>query len=418
MRVYDLLRTVRHTFATNRGRVILTLLGVVIGAGSIVLLASLLDGGQEALVKTNQGASDADLVRVDPDDPSWKDLNKTRRELGRGDAQLLDGSPLLAGAQITTENGKWTTAYLGKEHKRVSLVATAPVARTIYKLELERGRFLVDDDLRAGSRVAVVGVNVWRDLLGAPEKLDRVTVQVDGIEWPVVGVLRNKPAFGNGGGGDNPWMWNNKILVPQTTYDAIFEKEHKVKRVFVRIADGGAATLEGRLFAGRAAIGSAILRHHFGVHNFKIDRWGKEKAQEDLIIGIIKTLLLGTGLLSLFVGGINIMNIMLVTVTERTREIGIRRAIGADPRSILLQFVLEAALIALAGGLIGVGGGIMLGWTIATLLAHALGSWSFHVAPWSVALGLGLSLGTGIVFGLFPAWRAGKLDPVTALRSE
>jgi putative ABC transport system permease protein len=250
-----------------------------------------------------------------------------------------------------------------------------------------------------------VGINVWRDLLDAPGSLDSVTVTVDGIEWPVVGVLRNKPAFG-GGGADGPWMWNNKVLVPRTTFDAIFTDGKKVDRVFVRV--GGEGPAASRLPQARSAIEGTVLRHHFGVKNFKIDRWGKEKAQEDLIMGVIKTLLLGTGLLSLFVGGINIMNIMLVTVTERTREIGVRRAIGADPRSILLQFVVEAALIALVGGLIGVVGGIGLGWSIA----------SFHVEAWSVALGLGLSLLTGIVFGLFPAWRASRLDPVEALRFE
>jgi putative ABC transport system permease protein len=415
MQPLDLIRTVRHTFEANRWRVFLTLLGIMIGAGSIVLLASLLDGGQEALVKTNQGATDADLVRVDPDEPRWQDANKTRRELGQDDAQLLDGSPLLNDVQVTTERGRWTKAYFGKEHKRVSLVATAAIAQSLYKLELARGRFLGDDDLREGRRVAVVGQNVWRDLLGAPEKLDGIVVRVDGIEWPVVGVLANKPAFG-GGGSDGPWLWNNKVLVPRTTFDAIFTNGHQVDRVYVRI--GGDGPLTRRLLNGRSAIESTVLRRHLGVKNFKIDRWGKEKAQEDLIMSVIKTLLLGTGLLSLFVGGINIMNIMLVTVTERTREIGVRRAIGADPRSILAQFVLEAALIALVGGIIGVGGGVGLGWGIAQLLGKLLGSWSFHVEAWSVALGLGLSLFTGVAFGLFPAWRAARLDPVEALRSE
>jgi putative ABC transport system permease protein len=415
MQLFDLARTVRHTFATNRGRVFLTLLGIMIGAGSIVLLASLLDGGQEALAKTNQDANDADLLRVDTDEPEWRDAHKTRRELDQVDAQLLDGSPLLNNVQVTTERARWTKAWAGKSHKRVSLVATAAVAQALYKLDLSRGRFLTDEDLQKGRRVAVVGLNVWRDLLSAPEKLDGVLVRVDGIEWSVVGVLANKPAFG-GGGSDGPWLWNNKVLVPRTTFDAIFTNGHQADHLFVRI--GGDGPLTRRLLLGRSAVESTVLRHHLGVKNFKIDRWGKEKAQEELIMSVIKTLLLGTGLLSLFVGGINIMNIMLVTVTERTREIGVRRAVGADPRAIMAQFVLEAAAIALAGGIIGVGGGVALGWGIALLLGKLLGSWSFHIVAWSVALGLGLSLFTGVAFGLFPAWRASRLDPVDALRTE
>jgi putative ABC transport system permease protein len=112
------------------------------------------------------------------------------------------------------------------------------------------------------------------------------------------------------------------------------------------------------------------------------------------------------------------MNVMLVTVTERTREIGIRRAVGAPPRAILVQFLVEAAAIALAGGVAGVLTGIGLSWLAARGLARLVGQWALHVEPWSIALGLALSLVTGIAFGLFPAWRASRLDPVEALRYE
>jgi putative ABC transport system permease protein len=112
------------------------------------------------------------------------------------------------------------------------------------------------------------------------------------------------------------------------------------------------------------------------------------------------------------------MNIMLVTVTERTREIGVRRAVGATPGAILGQFLLEASFIALTGGLIGVFGGMFFSWLIALVLTHAIGQWNLHIEPWSIALGLGLSLFTGIAFGMMPAIRASRLDPVEALRYE
>ena len=414
MRFVDQLRSVRHTFDSNRGRVALTLLGIMIGAGSIVLLASLLQGGEEALISTNQGATDADLVRVDPDEPATKDLQKTRRELSQGDAEQLDASPILPNVQVTTERGKWTRAIRGKQKKQISLVASAPIALSLYKLTVDQGRFISEDDLRERRRVCVVGINVWRELLESAPSLDDLTVTVDNIEWSVVGVLKNKP--GLGGSSQGPWMWNNKILVPRTTYDATFFNQHQVDRVFVRV--GGVGALEQRLMAGRSAIEGTLSRRHYGVHNFKVDRRAKDKAQEQLIFSVIKVLLLGTGLLSLFVGGINIMNIMLVTVAERTREIGVRRAIGANPTSIMMQFLLESAFIALTGGVIGVLGGVGLAAAIAMLLTKMLGQWNLHIEPWSIALGLGLSVSTGVIFGLFPAWRAARLDPVEALRYE
>jgi putative ABC transport system permease protein len=415
MRLVDQFRSVRHTFESNRGRTFLTLVGIMIGAGSIVLLASLLSGGQEALLNADQGAADTDIVQVDSDEAPAKQVQKTRRELGRYDSQVLDDSPTLPGVEIATEKTRWwTKATFHKEHKRVSLVGAAPKAIGLYRLGMETGRFISPDDMQSGARVAVIGLNVWTQLLGPEGKLgDAITV--DNVQWTVIGVLKNKPPLG--GGGDGPWMWNNKVLVPQTTFDAVFDSAHTVDQIFVKIGDGQ-APLQSRLALARKAIETTLLRTHYGVSNFKVDRWGEEAKQEEMILEVIKILLLGTGLLSLFVGGINIMNIMLVTVTERTREIGVRRAIGANPTSILTQFLLESALIALAGGLIGVLGGLGLSALIAMVLTKMLGAWKLHVALWSIGLGLGLSVSTGVIFGMFPAWRASKLDPVEALRYE
>jgi putative ABC transport system permease protein len=415
MRLVDQLRSVRHTFDANRGRTALTLVGIMIGAGSIVLLASLLSGGQEALLNADQGAADTDIVQVDSDEAPAKQARKTRRELGRYDSEILDDAPTLPGVQVTTEKTRWwTKALYHKKMKRVSLVGASPVALSLYRLGVEQGRFVTADDLREGRRIAIVGTNVWAQLLQPDGQLgDAITV--DGVQWIVVGVLKNKPPLG--GGGDGPWMWNNKVLVPQTTFDDVFNNQHTVDQIFVKIGDG-AAPLQSRLELARKAIEGTLLRTHYGVSNFKVDRWGEESKQEEMIMQVIKILLLGTGLLSLFVGGINIMNIMLVTVTERTREIGVRRAIGANPTSIMMQFLLEAAFIALTGGIIGVLGGLGLAWTVAFVLTKLLGAWKLHVALWSIALGLGLSVSTGVIFGLFPAWRAARLDPVEALRYE
>ncbi|HEX6835042.1 MAG TPA: ABC transporter permease [Polyangia bacterium] len=413
MRLIDQIRSVRHTFDANRGRTALTLVGIMIGAGSIVLLASLLSGGQQALLDHDQEATGSDVVQVDSDEVPVTQTQKTRRELSRMDDQTLGSSPMLPGAHVTSEKDRWTMAYFHKAKKRTALTGVEPVALSLHRLTVDKGRFISSDDVHDGSRVCVIGANMGKELFEGQEPLGQ-PVTVDGVEWTVVGVLANKPGFG---GGDGPWMWNSKILVPRTTFDAVFDNQHTVDNVFVRIADGS-APLPLRIGLARRVIDAALLRRHYGVQNFKVDRESQDEEQFNTIVAVIKILLLGTGLLSLFVGGINIMNIMLVTVTERTREIGVRRAIGANPTSIMMQFLLESAVIALAGGLIGIVGGIGFAWTTATILTKMLGSWQLHIEPWSIALGLGLSVSTGIIFGIFPAWRAAKLDPVEALRYE
>ena len=414
MRLTDQLASVRHTFDANRARSALTLLGIMIGAGSIVMLAGLLRGGEEALLRSSQRANEADLIQVRRDEPPAKQLGRTRRDLGEGDVDLLGDSRLLAGASVASENQKESRALWQGRKKRVRLVGAGPVALDLYHLVLAQGRFLRTDDLVERRRVCVIGDEIWRELLEERASVDGVELEIQGQMWTVVGVLKNKPLLG--GGGDGTWMWNRKVLVPSTTFNAIYSPARDVSRVFVRA--GGDNLLASRLRVVESVVKGTILRRHLGIENFKIE--GEEGAgnQERLILSIIKMLLLGTGLLSLFVGGINIMNIMLVTVTERTREIGIRRAIGATPAQVMMQFLLEASFIAFTGGVIGVTGGVALTWLAAKGLGSAVGEWRFHVEPWSIGLGLTLSVLTGIAFGLFPAVRASRLDPVEALRYE
>lgn len=412
MRISDLLRGLLAAFSGNRGRALLTLLGIMIGTGSIVALAGLLQGAEEALVRLNQGVSESDTLRIAKEDAPREQAGRATRELSASDGEALAHAPELSGVDVTIEARREARAYHQGRQKRVRLMGVGLEALEMYRLRVERGRFLDARDGIDGRRVAVIGHEVYQELLSKAGDLLGRQLRIDDESWTIVGVLAHKPVMGHG---DGTWMWDRRVLVPRVAFDVTFSPRHEIHSIFLRVR-GGPPSERLMSTVGHVAE-SIVLRRHGGVKNFALeDRKGHR--QEKLILTIIQVLLIGTGLMSMFVGGINIMNIMLVTVTERTKEIGVRRALGASPRAILTQFVLEAAAVSLVGGVIGVLGGAAASFLLSLGLAQAFGAWSFHLVPWSVGLGLGLALSTGIVFGWFPAWRAARLDPVEALRYE
>ncbi|HVK63000.1 MAG TPA: ABC transporter permease [Polyangium sp.] len=416
MRFFDLLRSVRFV-VRGRLRALLTLLGVMIGSGSIVVLASLLRSGEAALLRASQEATESDLVQVRREEANARDRKRTRRELSRDDARALRASGGIRGFEAQSESTKRTEAHAGDKKTSITLVSATPAARSLYRLELARGRFFVDADLERRARVCILGHEVWQKLFGdrgfaAFDADDLPRVVVEGHAWTVIGVLVHRPIFGST---DSTDIWNRKVLVPETTYDAILSPNHAVNRIYVRRTDTAEVTTP--LSTLRRIVSSTLLRRHLGVKNFKVED-DESSSQDRLILSVVELLLLSTSLMALLVGGINIMNIMLVTVTERTREIGIRRAVGASRRAILAQFLLEAAAVSSVGGAFGVLGGVGFSWLLAQVMTQVVGPWDHHVEPWSVGLGLGLALVTGVVFGFYPAWRAARLDPIEALRTE
>ncbi|MCA9549155.1 MAG: ABC transporter permease [Myxococcales bacterium] len=412
MSITELFRSFLRTFLAQRARAFLTLLGIMIGTGSIVMLAGLLESGKEALVRLNQGVNEKDTLRFHIDEPPQDQRDKATRPLSRRDGDALATAPLLGGVSVLAEGRRESKAtYQGKE-KRVRLMGVLPEAREMYRLEVARGRFIDDDDIRDGRRVAVIGHEVFTELFAdIPEPLGAV-LPIDGESFTVVGVMAHKPVSGHGTG---TWMWDRRVVTARTAFDASFSPEHEAHGLFLKVEEQNPS--EHRMDTVAKVAESLLLRLHLGVKNFSLDdRQGEQ--QERTILAVIQILLLATVVMSLFVGGINIMNIMLVTVTERTREIGVRRAVGASPRAIWGQFLFEAAAVSSVGGVLGVIGGVLFSWLVGLALASLFGAWNFRVEAWSILLGLLLAMGTGVVFGLFPALRASRLDPVEALRAE
>ncbi len=407
MSALDLLRSLGGAFA-HRLRAALTVLGIVIGTGSIVLLASLLHGGEVFLVHASQEASDDDVIQAHVDEPPPAQRDRTSRPLSRADAAAAGESPVLRGAMVEPESSHDAYAWWRGRRKRVAVVSTGASTLTLYRLRVARGRALDAEDRARGSRVCVIGHEVHEELLRAAIPLDGLRLEIDGRLFTVVGVLERKPMLGST---DSTYLWDRKVLIPETTYDALYSPSHEVQRVYVRMPDA-----QQRRVA-RATLHGVLLRRHLGVSNFALAK-DESGGTERLILTVIHVLLLGTGMLALLASGINIMNVMLVTVSERRREIGLRRALGATRRSILVQFLLEAIGLSGVGGVVGIAGGALLAWAPALLARSAIGDWELAILPWSIGLGLGLALVTGLAFGVVPAWRAAKVTPIDALRCE
>jgi putative ABC transport system permease protein len=421
MRVADYGRAVRHTLSSNRMRAFLTLLGTIIGAASIVLLAGLLRSGEELLVSATQRASESDIIVAEPDLPPFALYPKTHHELNRHDQDTVEGDGLFEGARTSGSSMREVPAESLGDHGehmappgeyRVRAQSVEADATKFYRLNVVQGRGISEEDILERRRACVVGSLVWEHFFGENTKLTNQRLRVENHDWPIIGVLESKPTMF---GGNSTWHWNRRMLVPRTTFDAMFRADHTVDRMYVRLQGSPDLVARSKLIEKML---HAVLRRTHNVDNVAVKSQNSSEGQERLILAIIKALLLSTALLSLFVGGINIMNIMLVTVTERTREIGLRRALGATPQNISLQFLLESVLIAGVGGVMGILVGVGLTWGASQLLAKVAGAFAFHVELWSVVLGLGLSVLTGVAFGLFPAIRASRLDPVEALRFE
>jgi putative ABC transport system permease protein len=405
------LRALR-ALAGQRLRTVLTLLGIMIGSGAIVFVAGLVHGAEVALVAANQSVTGSDLVQIRAKDLPPRERLRGRPELSRADGVALADSPMGQSRLAHSESWQEARAENGPKKKMARIVSGTPGSRELYRLEVAQGRYLADADMREQKRVCVIGEEVWQDLFAGAPITTASALRADNVVWSVVGVLQHKPLIGSTTGTN---IWARKIIVPETTFDAVYPREHKVQRI-VLLAEG-AGTARVALDVIRPAISDLLLRRHQNAQNFKLDD-AKVRDMERMIVRVVGLLLIASGILTLGTGAINVANVMFVSVAERTREIGLRRALGETRRSILAQFLLEAATLGLIGGTVGV---------LAGSAAVALGGFGLRqvfpafdarVEPWSLVAGFGLSVLAGVVAGLLPATRAARLDPVVALRTE
>ena len=391
----------------NKLRSFLTMLGIVIGVSAVIAMVALGRGAQQSVKEriASLGTTMLTIVPGQQRGPGSIASGSDRSPLEIDDAQALEdrGSALVA---VQPEMSRSMQVVWGSHNTNTTIVGTSANYLEVRRYAIDAGRMFASSEDAARRRVAVLGPQVVSDL-GAPSGAALVgeTVRINGAQFQVIGVLASK---GQTGGFQNP---DDQVLIPLQTAQARLMGGNRLRSINVL------APSEDRIPETMAEV-TRILRRQHHLRPEQSDDFSIRN-QADFLNTLGETtqvftwLLAGIAAVSLLVGGIGIMNIMLVSVTERTREIGIRKALGATPAIILTQFLIEAVVLCLFGGSVGV----LLGSGTAGVLHSAL-AWNTSVGVSSVMIAFGFAAFVGVVFGVWPARRAAALDPIEALRYE
>jgi putative ABC transport system permease protein len=403
MKLSDLLGLALSRLGTGKLRTALTMLGVIIGVASVVALVSIGEGATSGINSRLQGLG-TNLLSVTPGATT---TGATRGAFGSAttltieDASALTTQPDIAG--VAPELSSSHLIVAGSQNETTTVIGTTPAYPLVFAYDMWQGSFLTQASVDHALRVAVLG-NTTATNLGLGASSVGSTVYISGLPFEVVGIMQPK----GGVGFANP---DDEILIPVTTARDLFVGTDSVRAIGVSVSSSKqmtAATAEiTTLLDQRHGIGAG------GTPDFTITSQTQLLSTVGSITTLLTVLLAGIASISLIVGGIGIMNIMLVSVRERTREIGIRKAIGARGRDILLQFLFEALMLAVSGGLIG----IVVGVTATAVIALVAG-WAFTFNPITVVVSVVFSLIIGVIFGVWPASQAARLDPVVALSYE
>lgn len=404
MNLLEVIRSAIGALRSNVLRTSLTMLGIIIGIASVILIISLAQGAT-ASITSQVSALGSNLIIVIPGVEQRGPAQgiNTVTTLSYEDAQAIKKMP-----QVTTVSAivsKRLQVIANGQNVNVTIQGVSEGYASVQSLEISSGEFISEDDDTSLSRVAVIGPQVVTDLFGEGADPIGEIVTVDSRPFRVIGVTKAKGSSGF----SNP---DDIIYIPVTTGMKILFGQNFVSSIMfnAKQAQEVDQTMEDvkTLLLDRHKITDPTLA------DFTVRSSKDALSTLNTITGLLTAMLAGIGAISLLVGGIGIMNIMLVTVTERTKEIGLLKAIGAKRSDILIQFLIESLVLTLTGGVAGIILGISLSYVISTLLLNI----PFVLQATAVLLAVGVSTMVGVVFGIYPAQRAARLNPIDALRYE
>ncbi len=402
MLIAEILKVALESIRVNKLRSFLTMLGIIIGIAAVITMVALGEGAQRQVASRLEGLG-TNVLTVRPGQHMWGGVDRGSARMTAKDAEAIVANATAVKA-VSPELERRQQIEFGRSNANLSVVGVWPAYFGIQNYSIDLGRLFTPGEERGRRRLAVIGSAVGERLGTTSARLVGQDILVRGIPFQIIGVLKEKGSEG----WDNP---DERLYIPLSTAQFRVIGSEYVRSINVQ------AVSAREMDAAITEIDRVLRREHriapgeeadFSVRNMASLMSTFQETTQTFTF-----LLAGIAAISLLVGGIGIMNIMLVSVTERTREIGVRKALGARRRHILLQFLIESLVLCMAGGVLG----ILAGWGGAHAL-QSLAGWQTAVALKAVVLAFGFSAVVGIFFGLWPARRAAALDPIESLRYE
>jgi putative ABC transport system permease protein len=408
MKILDIIQETYIALSANKVRSGLTMLGIVIGISSVIAMVSIGQGAQQTIQSSIQSIG-SNLIIVSPGaqrsfGPQVSSGRGSAKSLTQDDANAIANEITNAKSVSPEVSGRYQVAGKGT-NTNTSIIGVVSAYTSVRNLEIDEGTFISDQNLRGLAKVAVLGPTARDDLFGASSTdIIGKTIKIKGLEFKVIGITKTK-------GGSGFSNQDDTIFIPLTSAQKYLVGDEYLTSISIE-----ASTAESMSQVQQDITDLLMVRHKIkgeATIDFNIFNQADIVSAASSVTQTFTILLGAVAGISLLVGGIGIMNMMLTTVTERTREIGLRKAIGAKRKDISTQFLVEAVMLTFIGGVIGV----ILGWSISYGISY-FGILQTSVSLGSVLLAFGVSALIGIVFGYYPARRASRLNPIEALRYE